>query len=135
MDQKHQVIKRFAVEMLGCGCPDEVFHTIETGKADILSVTGQDISRILIGNQLLIYLVPVDGQTDLSEMLPRCIQAGTKERDSKGYNRFRLVLTAEDREFDGAGAAFLFSSLSQGDDRLFLHCIERDDLSELLQHL
>lgn len=135
MDQKHQCIKRFAVEMLGCGCPDEVFLTIETGKASVATSAGSDISRILIGNRLLIYIVRVSSNTDLSALLPICINAGIEERDQKNYNRFRLVLAAEDSSFDGAAASFLFSSLSKGDDRLFLHVIEKDSLSELFNSI
>lgn len=135
MDQKHQCIKDFAVEMLGCGCPDEVFQTIETGKADIGPLPESAISSILIGNRLLIYLVSVDRQTELSALLPELIKAGTGERDRKGYNRFRLVLVTEDEAFDGGGAAFLFSSMSNGDDRLFLHILEKEKLRQLFEYI
>jgi len=135
VDQKHQCIKHFAVEVLGCGCPEEVFQTIETGKIDIAGPAGSDIARILIGNRLLIYLVPVSRKTELAALLADFIKTGTSERDSKGYNRFRLVLVTEDSDFDRAGAAFLFSTLVHGDDRLFLHTVEKENLSELLEYI
>jgi len=121
--------------MLGCGCPDEVFQTIETSKTDIAGPAGADTARILIGNRLLIYLVPVNQHTELPSLLTDFTKAGTSERDSKGYNRFRLVLVTEDSGFDRAGAAFLFSTLAHGDDRLFLHTVEKKNLSELLEYI
>ncbi len=135
MNTKDQCIKRFAVEMLGCGCPDEVFRTIETGKAEIPGPDGSAIARILIGNRLLIYLVPVKTQTNLPALLSDYITTGTEERDSKGYNRFRLVLVAENSNFDDTEAASLFSTIAHGDDRLFLHTIEQKELSELFNYL
>lgn len=135
MDQKHQSIKRFAVEILGCGCPDEVFQTVETGTTTISTLTTFQPDRILIGNRLLIYLAPVDSDTELPILLPDLIKAGTEERDSKGYNRFRLVLYTEDKDFDAAGTDFLFSSLAGVDDRLFLHIIEKQALSDIFEHL
>jgi hypothetical protein len=89
-------ITSFVRESLGCECPDEVFETIEyqlrEGPDEGLNVT--------IGGRLLVWVRPFMprtghiGQRDVPHIVYVLLQSGRDERDTKGLNRFRLVLVA-----------------------------------------
>lgn len=127
----HDKVKRFVQETLGCGCPEEVFCTIERWN----NVCPPDtevrlISRIGIGGRLLIYMMepPADDDTFRS-----VITAGLRERDERGFNRLRIVLVKEDREGEPedltgtSGAGAVFASLAP-DDRIHLHEVYREEI-------
>ena len=74
-------IKRFAKEVLGCGCPEEVFKDIEY-EQKIGRLNGAcHVDRILIGRRLLIYIFRPDQHPQWKRLLPELIEEGKKERD------------------------------------------------------
>ena len=53
---ENEVIKRFAIDVLGCGCDESVFSRIEQSRSYRLPSGITLSSRILIGGKLLIYI-------------------------------------------------------------------------------
>ncbi len=112
-------IKAFVQGVLGCGCAEEVFKTIESRHA---KKGGVRYDRINIGNRLLIYVLRADDPEFIGTELPGMLFAGRKERDDAGFNRFRLVL-ATDAPAAGTAAMTAYKKTKLTDDRLFIHVV------------
>lgn len=84
--QNHRAVAEFARTVLGCQCEPEVFRSIgvEAG-----GTAGLPCVHVVIGERLLIWLVA--GST-AAERVADLASAGLRERNDRGYNRFRLVL-------------------------------------------
>ena len=119
-------IKQFAQITLGCGCPEEVFKTIEC-RSNIMLDGIQIRDHINIGNRLLIYVVEVGRPDSLENILKSLVIYGRKERDSSGFNRFRLVLTADDIGIFQKDAETIFRSINS-DEKVHLHLIRKADI-------
>lgn len=89
-------IKHFVQETLGCGCPEEVFRSIECRWNVRLNSFITLQGAIVVGNRLLIYITEAGSAGCIEEHLPVLLAAGRKERDERGLNRFRLVIVADD---------------------------------------
>jgi hypothetical protein len=122
----NDIIKSFAVELLGCGCSSDVFNSIEVSDDSFgLGFTGG--KRILIGARLLIYLVPCDNRAGLADDIAFLMRRGKEERDGKKYNRFRLVLAASTPEELLANTRDQVQSLIHGDEKLHFHVLPSDN--------
>jgi hypothetical protein len=108
-----QPLTQFIRETLGCGCPDELFRSIET------SSDGETTS-IRVGGRLLIHLCRFAQGVDEEFVIRQWLQRGRDERDGAGFNRLRLVLPASSRE---AVLRRRFDAECASDDRLHLHFI------------
>jgi hypothetical protein len=105
-------VERLAQGRLGCGCPAEVFESIARRR-----VTDADLPEVLeieIGRRLLIHLAPADGAD--GDAVEALLTRGRRWRDTRGLNRFRLVLIGRDEAPD-------VSRLTRGDNRLHLHAM------------
>ncbi|HMK49190.1 MAG TPA: hypothetical protein VK435_03995 [Thermodesulfovibrionales bacterium] len=123
---KEAEIKRFAQTTLGCGCPEEVFEIIECRSR--VSVDGILIrERINIGNRLLIYVVEVGRSDSVENVIRALVDSGRKERDASGFNRFRLVLAAENVDMVQREADGIFRSVND-DQKVHLHIIGIEDI-------
>jgi hypothetical protein len=123
------LIKRFVRETLGCGCPEEVFRTIDVRRNVRLNSFIVLHAEIIIGRRLLIYIISESGSPGcLEEHLPVLVAAGRKERDEKGLNRFRLVIVADDTAKVQGAAGKMFDDLCGTDEKLHLHVIRKNDL-------
>jgi hypothetical protein len=111
----------FVKQSLGCNCPEEVFSYIECSSDIPCSGIVLDM-RINVGNRLLIYIVTVNDPDSLRRMLPVLVTAGKKERDGAGFNRFRLVLAADDISKITKEAEKIFNSLNE-DEKIYLHTL------------
>ena len=120
-------IKIFAQEILGCGCPEEVFEHIDS-ESNVRLNGIVLIRRIRIGNRLLIYLAEMKDTTSVKKNLPFLITSGRKERDGIGFNRFRLVLVSDDTSEMKKVAEEMFSAINR-DDKVHLHVIPRKSIS------
>jgi hypothetical protein len=119
-------IKRFVRDTLGCGCPEEVFRSIDC-KRDVELGGGVILHSIItIGNRLLIYVV-YDNQDFVEKHLALLVSAGKKERDSRGLNRFRLVIVTDKIPENGDVIRRTFGKLQEKDENIHLHVISRNN--------
>ncbi len=106
-------IKAFTRDILGCDCPEQVFSRIVC-EDDVKIDSGLIIShKINIGDRLLIYVSVPDRTSELSSELVKLVDSGEKERNDKGFNRFRLVLVSENPDLIKDGAHKLFEQLGK----------------------
>jgi hypothetical protein len=114
-------IVAFVKQTLGCNCPEEVFSTIDCLNDVPVRGIALDL-KINVGNRLLVYVVTVDDPDSLRRVLPLLVIAGKKERDGEGFNRFRLVLAADDIDKIKDEAETVFNSLNE-DEKVHLHLV------------
>ena len=126
--QDHAWIKRFAREMLGCDCPDEVFEHIEYMPVTTVHDFPGLFKRIVIGNRLLIFIWEPDDATDVEKQLPSLVNAGIKERDDRSLNRFRLVVGTENTERIRSVTDAWIRASSGRDPKTHLHVIHKGDI-------
>lgn len=122
--ETYSAIKRFVRETLGCSCPEEVFEKIEyqTGGDDISG------SKINVGDRLLIYLIVVDREAGIQRLINSALEQGIMERDSKGLNRFRLVLVASEPDVLRGPAELAFGNSRCADGKTHLHIVRESDV-------
>ncbi len=124
MDNGH--IKDFVRNALGCGCDEEVFRRIDVER----HVKVGDITlmrKIKVGGRLLVYVLEADDNT--IGQLPLLVKKGVEERDSMGFNRFRLALLSDDNRIKNA-ALKAFKAVA-ADDRVHLHVLRKDEAREI----
>jgi hypothetical protein len=83
---------RLIQDMLGCGCPVEVFEHIQ-----MEWIRTNDISmlQLILGNKLLVWMVDRVKMDTPKDKASKLLEQGRIERDSRQLNRFRLVLVGE----------------------------------------
>jgi hypothetical protein len=118
-------IKAFVQNVLGCGCAEEVFKIIELRHDEM---AGKHYDHINIGNRLMVYIFRTDDPEFVRKDMARIIRAGKEERDSKGFNRFRLVLASDDARV-GVAAMKAYKELDFADDRTFLHVVKKEQIA------
>jgi hypothetical protein len=119
-------IKLFVRQTLGCGCPEEVFRSIDC-KRDVELGGGVILHSIItIGNRLLIYVV-YDNQDFVEKHLALLVSAGKQERDSRGLNRFRLVIVTDGIPGNGDAIRRTFGELQEKDENIHLHIISSNN--------
>ena len=117
------ILKHFVKKTLGCACPDEVFKDIE-----YLSGPHSDVSGIILGNRLLLFLWKTDDPVDITHHTVKLLQAGKHERDRRGLNRFRLVIATNHVKKIRPKADQLFNTIhSQMDEKIHLHVVHQQD--------
>ncbi len=89
-------VKGFVRDTLGCSCPDEVFERIDyRPQAHVPGVAGA-LSRILVGDRLLVYVLFADDPRLIAHNLDVVLAQGKQERDACGYNRLRTVVVTQE---------------------------------------
>ena len=133
MDPLHtDEITRFVRGTLGCQCPDDVFQSIVIGPQRTPD-NGAPFTRLLVGNRLLIYIHEAQPAGATTATVSRLAQRGLTERDAKQYNRFRLVIVADDPTELLPAARSSFASVAGTDDRAHLHILATDQLPHALR--
>jgi len=119
-----QALKSFVKDGLGCGCSDEVFSFIQVKKKpDVFRGLPIDY-LVTIGDRLLVAICLSESlDNGISEDIKKTLAAGKQLRDSAGFNRFRLVVTAEDLENIVEEVQEEYNGLSGLDDRVHLHVV------------
>jgi hypothetical protein len=128
-------IERFVRGTLGCGCPDEVFHSISMRQIEPDTLRSAYI-ELLIGSRLLIQIFEVPRDPSAGDWLERAVADGRAARDRHGYHRYRLVLVAPAAArstVDHAGLDARFARSSTGDERAHLHLLTLDQLPASLR--
>ena len=124
-------IKDFVVNVLGCGCPEEVFSDIRLDTAPG-PVGGIDPSfEIRIGGRLMVLGVAGEKVLSSEESLAALVAAGMGARDGEGFNRVRIVVVSDD---PGCEAILRprFAAIAGIDDRVHLHVVKKELLEEML---
>ncbi|RLB23638.1 MAG: hypothetical protein DRG71_05860 [Deltaproteobacteria bacterium] len=86
-EKKHVVA--LIQESLGCACPHEVFDHYQVR---CVMTTPFPYVKMVVGERLLVYLVPCEHNQVSSGVAARLLHEGVQESDAKGLNRFRLAL-------------------------------------------
>ena len=117
-------IEHFVRGTLGCQCPDEVFQSVSI---DPLRTADGAIgyTRLLVGNRLLIYILDTPAVRVGGGALTDLVACGRRERDERGYNRFRLVMAGDEPAFAGSAVQNAFDEAAGNDERAHLHCVPR----------
>ena len=121
----HQHIEEFVRGVLGCGCPDRVFETIQVAQIDTLELDFA-ISRLDIGNTLLIYIARPASQAELYNAMAKIVSEGRRDRDINGFNRFRLVVAGDLEELKADSAAKNFAAEIGADEKMHIHFVKVD---------
>jgi len=119
-------IKAFTRDVLGCDCPEQVFSRIIC-EDNVRIDSGLIVShKINIGGRLLIYIWVPDQTDELSSDLVKLVNSGERERNDKGFNRFRLVLVSHNPDLIKDDAKKLFEHLGK-DQKIHLHIVSKQD--------
>jgi len=126
MGNDHE-LKKFIQHTLGCGCPEDVFKKIdyEKNQSDVWD------GRINVGDRLLVYIVNVDSEDDVSKTIIQAMESGVTERNDKNFNRFRLVLVASNRERISSSAQKTFCASNLFDEKTHLHLLSENDIQAI----
>lgn len=127
MRPSNQAIEQFTRQILGCDCPAEVFQYIDCQDGPSLGKNDPRAFRINIGHRLLIYIVECPDHDLLAQRIRTLAALGKQERDNMKFNRFRLVLSADEPDAIAEQAQAVFETLDP-DDRLHLHVIRKHDI-------
>ncbi|MGO9018698.1 MAG: hypothetical protein ACLQVJ_10150 [Syntrophobacteraceae bacterium] len=123
-------IKYFINNTLGCKCGDEVFNTIVLAH-NRTNVDGVKVTyQLEIGCRLLIYVIDSKDVTEPLSQLDALFNKGKLERDGKGFNRFRLVITSETDDYENTIAPF-FNHLTCLDEKMHIHVVSSKTLPKL----
>ena len=125
----NEKIKLFVIQTLGCACPEEVFQYIDCQHNIKLNDDILLHNKINIGNRLLIYVVEMNSPDLIKRKLPILIQTGKKERDSSGFNRFRLAIVTDKVDQIKHIADSVFKNLKDKDEKIHLHIIHKKEIS------
>jgi hypothetical protein len=117
-------VERFARQTLGCNCPDDVFKHIRIDSQPECFIGLPVDALIDIGGRLLVAVCAHAPWQDVQPSLQRIVTAGSACRDRNGFNRFRLVVAAEDTQEALTVLQPLFDAvIASGDDRMHLHVL------------
>ncbi|MCG6866346.1 MAG: hypothetical protein LJE58_13075 [Thiogranum sp.] len=108
---------------LGCGCPDEVFETIESSRIAVGALPGA-ATRIVVGDTLLLYVVAPASIQELADTIAEVADSGRRDRDANRYNRFRLVVSDDSDEGGRAGAVAGFAREVGSDKKMHIHFVD-----------
>ena len=114
----------FIRDVLGCGCPDEVLADV-TVEHRPRAFSGLPVRALVhVGGRLLIGIADREPLESAEDALAACVARGKRVRDEGGYNRFRLVIAADDSVTAEPVLRSMFDPLPFLDDRLHLHVVD-----------
>ena len=122
--QKYPEIKQFVQETLGCLCPEEVFNKIDYQK----EIDGFPGRKVNVGDRLLIYIISMNGKSNIQGVINSALEQGVKERDKQRFNRFRLVLVSFRPDELRSSAEQAFDSTGYTDEKTHLHIVNESDV-------
>ena len=113
-------LKAFIRDVLGCGCPEEVFANMTCQKETLAGTPG---TLVDVGGRLLVFLWRMADPNEISEVLEKIFKAGKSRRDTLNYNRLRLVLLADELAISPEDLQGRFLELIGDDEKAHLHVI------------
>lgn len=130
-NHRDEKITVFVRNVLGCGCPDEVFNKIEVSEVE-LDCAATKATRTVIGDTLLIYILPYTSVDIVTQCMDELVMTGKQDRDSHGYNRFRLVVPYCDDKGLEEQASALFAAVAGSDEKLHIHYVDTAVINAVL---
>ena len=119
-----QAITRFVRDTLGCGCADEVFEHI---RIDTRPEAFNDLPvdyLVDIGGRLLVAVCDSADWRQLRQVLTAIVHRAREYRDRNGFNRFRLIIAAEDVQQAKTALQSVFdAAIPEGDEKIHLHVL------------
>jgi hypothetical protein len=128
----HNAIERFVRQELGCQCPAAVFHRIRVEDAPEEFGHWPQGRLISVGERLLILVVWSDDPDTLHRMLGNLLLEGRRLRETRGFNRFRLVIATTRVDVAGPSLREDFERLDGMDARMHLHVISPEQVPVIL---
>jgi hypothetical protein len=123
-------VTRFVREVLGCGCPDEVFQNLEVRRGSVAVRSCSADYELRIGGRLLVVVTSEPVATLSPARLARVISEGKAARDDGKFNRFRLVVQTSQAAQHRARLLRDFEEISGRDEKTHLHVVERSQVPE-----
>ena len=124
----NEKLKEFVQETLGCGCPEKVFEKINVS-SHLVEGYSNGITRIVVGNTLLIYVIRSQSENNLSDSVELIGLAGKNDKDVNNYNRFRLVVSIAEGVSRTESYSERFSNIFATDEKMHIHFV-REELLE-----
>ncbi len=90
------------------------------------------ISRVNIGNTLLLYVASQATNDQLQNALSEIVSMGRVDRDLHGFNRFRLVIAVRTGQLDPGIAKNRFETAAAGDNKMHIHFVQSKDICGLI---
>jgi hypothetical protein len=87
---------------------------------------------VSVGERLLILVVRNDDPDTLHHMLGNVLLAGRRLRDTRGFNRFRLVIATTCVDSAGPSLQEAFERLDGMDGRMHLHVVAPEQVAAIL---
>ena len=116
-------LKEFIQDVLGCGCPVEVFSRIDIEDEIAPGSALRGCTRIVVGERLLVYLIDAGLNRIDSDSIEEIARMGIEDRDTHGYNRFRVALVTEFPSTGNESLSARFSRSIGSDEKAHLHII------------
>ena len=123
-------IKTFVKDTLGCGCPEKVFEKIDVSKRR-MQEHAVEITRIVVGDTLLIYIIHAESVDDQTDFVVPFGTAGKNDRDTQGFNRFRLVVTDDGNLIRRDKVTECFARSFSSDEKMHLHFVDEEMIAAL----
>ncbi len=127
------VVTRFIREILGCTCPDEVFRDVEVRRGSTAVKSCPVDYELRIGGRLLVVVTSesVEGLSgSRPSRLEKAIWEGRQARDDGKFNRFRLVVQAQNAAEDREKLLHALEEVSGKDERTHVHVVERGEVPD-----
>jgi len=131
MNSISDAIKDFAVNILGCACPEEVFSSIRLEEPPMPIGGHKPTFAIRIGGRLMILGFAGEMIRSRDDSLAAIVADGTRMRDRERFNRLRIVVISDDPECEKAIRAG-FAAIPGVDDRVHLHVVKKDVIDMML---
>ena len=126
----HLTLKAFIQDVLGCGCPEEIFENMTCQKEILAGTPG---TLINVGGRLLVFLWRLTDPADISKTLKNILKAGKSKRDTHGFNRLRLVLLTNKSAIVPEDLQKRFLELIGDDEKVHLHVLHSATVPTFIQ--
>jgi len=132
MNSMFGAVKDFVVDVLGCGCPEEVFLDMELNKSPGPLAAVPLVFEIRVGGRLMVLGVTEENILSSDDALAALVSAAKKNRDEMKFNRVRLVVISDDADCE-AILSPRFAQLPGVDDRIHLHVVKKGVINGVLK--
>ncbi len=124
-------LKQFIQDVLGCGCPVEVFNRIDIEDEIAPGSALRGCKRIVVGEKLLVYFIDAGLNRIDSDSMEEIARMGIEDRDSHGYNRIRVALVTESPSTGNEALSACFDRSIGSDEKAHLHIISAGEYAAL----